>query len=52
MVYDKISTVRNILVKDGFAVITVNDFHWKYTVRLYGADNDYEFDIIKTQPIK
>ena len=52
MVYDRISSVRNKLIKDGFAIINVNDFHNSYTVKLYGADNDYEFDIIGIRPIK
>lgn len=52
MVYDRISSVRNKLIKDGFAIINVNDFHNSYTVKLYGADSDYEFDIIGIRSIK
>ena len=51
-VFDRISSVRKDLERDGFVTITVNDFSSQYTVRLYGADNDYDFDIIKKQPIK
>lgn len=52
MVYDRISSVRSDLMKDGYAYITVNDFYQQYYVKLYGSDNDYEFQIIRVSKIR
>lgn len=51
-VFDKISTVRARLEKHGEAIIIVYDATRQYTVRLYGPDKDYEYDIVDIEEIK
>lgn len=50
-VFDKISTVRKILEKRGEAIITVYTSTHKITVRLYGPDKNYGFDILDIEEI-
>lgn len=51
-VFDKISTVRRRLETHGRAMITVFDNSYRYTVRLYGPDDDYEYEIVDMEEIE
>ena len=51
-VFDKIRTVRKKLEKDGYAIITVNDFQKRYTVKLYNSEKDFDFEILNVERIK
>lgn len=50
-VFDKISMVRKRLEKCGEAIISVYSSTNKYTVRLYGPNKDYDYDIIDIEEI-
>lgn len=50
-VYDKISSVRKDLKRDGYVYINVNDFYRQYYVKLYDSEYDYEFEIIRISKI-
>ena len=45
-VFEKISSVKKKLQKNGSAIITLVHNGTFYLVRLYGADKDYDYDII------